>query len=130
VGFVVDISVFIDLERAEISIEARFGDDEVYLAAVSASELLHGVYRANTALRRARREKYVENILRAIPILNFDLDTARVYAQIGADLRASGHKVGAHDLQIAATALHHGLTLLTANVRDFERIPGLAVQRW
>ena len=129
-GLLVDTSVLIELERADAPIVSNLGDQVIFLAAVTASELLHGVYRANTALRRARRESYVEKILQAIPVVAFDLDVARVYAQIWADLRAKGHNIGAHDLQIAATALHQGLTVLTANVRDFDLVPDLLVQRW
>lgn len=130
-GFLVDTSVLIELERAESSLASNFGDQVIYLAAVSASELLHGVHRANTTHRgRARRGSYVEKILQAIPVIAFDLDVARVYAQIWADLRAKGHNIGAHDLQIAATALHCDLAVLTANARGFNVVPELTVQCW
>ena len=127
-GLLVDTTVFIDLERSAEALETTFGDEEIYLAAVSASELLHGVHRADTAVRRAKRDKYVEGILSHLPILVFDLAVARVYAQVWSDLRAAGVNIGAHDLQIGATALFHELTVLTANVRDFNRIPGLQVR--
>lgn len=127
-GFLIDTSVLIDLERGARSIEPHLQSETVFLAAVSASELLHGVHRANTAARRARREAFVENILRTLPILDFDLSVARVYAQIWADLRAAGFTLGAHDLQIAATAVRYDLTILTANIRDFSRVESLRIQ--
>lgn len=70
----------------------------------------------------------MENILRTLPILDFDLSVARVYAQIWADLRAAGFTLGAHDLQIAATAVRYDLTILTANIRDFSRVESLRIQ--
>ena len=127
-GFLIDTSVLIDLERGARSIEPHLQSVTDFLAAVSASELLHGVHRANTAARRARREAFVENILRTLPILDFDLSVARVYAQIWADLRAAGFTLGAHDLQIAATAVRYDLTILTANIRDFSRVESLRIQ--
>lgn len=127
-GLLIDTSVLIELERGAESTPTPFQSEQVFLAAVSASELLHGLHRANTAARRARRENFVENILRLLPILDFDLSVARVYAQIWADVRVAGFTVGTHDLQIAATALQYNLTVLTANPRDFRRVAGLAVQ--
>jgi tRNA(fMet)-specific endonuclease VapC len=97
------------------------------LAAITASELLTGVHRADTPERALRREAYVESILEAVPVLPFDLRVARVHARLSAELARSGRRIGAHDLEIAATALAHGQPVLTANPRDFARVPGLAV---
>lgn len=124
-GILVDTSILIDLERSDIEVDLLFPGEELYLAAVSASELLHGVYRANSELRRKQRQDYVDAILTAIPILPFDLGVARVYAQVWADLVGSGLNIGAHDMQIAATALHYDMGVLTANVRHFSKIPDL-----
>lgn len=126
-GLLVDTSVLIELERGNESIYQRLDAEQVFLAAVSAAELLHGVHRANTAARKARREAFVESILRILPVLDFDLSVARMYARIWADVRSAGFTVGAHDLQIAATALHYDHTVLTANVRDFSRVAGLPI---
>jgi tRNA(fMet)-specific endonuclease VapC len=48
-----------------------------------------------------------------------------VHAQIWAELQAKGEMIGAHDSWIAATALAHGMTLATANAKEFERVPAL-----
>lgn len=100
------------------------------MSAVTASELLHGVHRANSARRRTRRRAFVEAIFAGVPILPIDLDVARIHAQIWADLRTRGAVIGAHDLFIGATALAHGLTVATRNERHFGRIGGLSVTRW
>jgi predicted nucleic acid-binding protein len=59
-----------------------------------------------------------------------DLAVARVHARVGADLAAAGLTIGAYDLWLAATCLAHGHAILTANVREFGRVPGLDVQAW
>lgn len=132
-GILIDTSVLIQLERggAEVSDRVRLaGDDSVFLSVVTASELLHGVWRARDEGMRARRIALVEAILREIPLIDLDLAVARVHAQIWAEQQAKGLMIGVHDLWIAATCIAHGFRIATVNVRDFERIPGLQVQRW
>ncbi len=127
---IVDSSVFIALERRGFSLEALSGaapEEEAAIAAITASELLHGIYRAATPERTVRREAYVEAILLAVPVLPFDLRVARIHARLWVGLRAQ--PLGAHDLLIAATALAHSSTVLTANVREFLRVPGLSVSQ-
>ncbi len=102
-------------------------EEEAALAAITASELLHGVCRADTPARALRREAYVEAILSVVPVLPFDLRVARIHARLWAELRSQ--PIGAHDLQIASTALAHSSAVLTANVREFLRVPGLSVTR-
>jgi len=129
VGYLIDTSIFVAMERRELS-TADVPDDPVAISAVTASELLHGVHRADTAQRRGRREAFVETILEAVPVLPVDLSVARVHARIWADLRSRGATIGAHDLLIGATALAHQLTVATRNERHFRRIDGLSVVRW
>ncbi len=137
-GTVLDTTVFIELERAmrdlpaahamtEVAqrLEAQLEEDEnVGIAAITASELLHGVHRA-TDQHRGRREAFVEGVLAAFPTLSFDLLVARVHARLWAGLASSGTEVGAHDRLVAATAMATGWRVGTANVRHFNRIPGL-----
>lgn len=127
----IDSSVFISLERGGLSLESLpldVMDEPVAVAAATVAELLMGVHRANTPERRLRRESFVEGILELLPILPYDLRVARLHAQAWAQLAASGQTVGAYDLMIGATALAHGYAVLTENLRDFRRIPGLVVE--
>lgn len=55
---------------------------------------------------------------------------ARRCAEIRGQLERSGRVIGPHDLQIAAIAFQHGLTLVTHNTREFSRIPGLKLEDW
>jgi tRNA(fMet)-specific endonuclease VapC len=99
---------------------------EVGIAAITASELLHGVHRATEA-HRGRLEAFVEAVLAAFPVLSFDLLVARVHARLWAGPASAEAEVGAHDRLVAATAMTAGWRVATANVRHFNRVPGLDV---
>lgn len=77
----------------------------VFLAAITVSELLHGVHRAADLGRRARRTIIVEEVVDRFPIVNLDLPTARVHAELWAFLASEGKLFGAHDLWLAVSAL-------------------------
>lgn len=129
----IDASILIEAERGRLQLEphvARRQDDESFLSVITASELLHGVHRAVELGQRARRSAFVEGILERFPLLQVDLATARAHAQVWAVLSAAGTLIGPHDLWLAATCIAHGLTMVTANVREFERVPGLELEVW
>lgn len=129
-GALIDSSILIALERGQLDLDAAFEGfehEELALSVITASELLHGVRRAASAARRARRDAWVETLLASIPVLAFDLIAARVHARLFAQLSGEGATVGAHDLIIASTALSRGLDVLTRDQRSFPRIAGLTV---
>ncbi len=139
-GTLLDTTVFIEVERAlrglpvgstldEVS--RRLEDildagEEVGIATITASELLHGVHRA-TPEHRPRREAFVEAVLATFPSLPFDQLCARAHARLWADLVSSGADIGPHDRLVAATAISAGWRVGTANVRHFDRVRGLSV---
>lgn len=127
-GLLIDTDVLILAERHRGQVEfARWEPEgEAFISVITASELLVGVHRADTPQRRNRRAAFVESLLAQIPILDIDLETARVHAQVLGSL-PKAVTVGAHDLLIGATALRHGLAVLTRNTSDFSNIPGLRV---
>jgi tRNA(fMet)-specific endonuclease VapC len=132
-GVLIDASVLIGFERDRAAIAPRLAgreDEEFFVSVVTASELLHGVHRAKTPDVRARRSAFVEAVLERFPLLSIDLPTARSHSQLWAELASTGKVIGPHDLWIAAACIAHGLTLVTANAREFERVPGLAVESW
>jgi tRNA(fMet)-specific endonuclease VapC len=129
----IDSSVIIAAERAAGSLTPvleRLTGREIAISAITASELLHGVHRAEGAWRRGIRERFVEEILEDLPVIPFDLEVARVHSRIWADLKRQGQMIGTHDLAIAATALAHGMCLVTGNPREFGRIEGLEMNVW
>ncbi len=132
-GVLIDASVLIEWERGRIDLPPQLEgreEEPFFVSVVTASELLHGVHRAVQADIRARRSALVEAILERFPLLPVDLATGRAHARVWATLAASGQLIGMNDLWLAATCLAHGLTIATANVRDFGRVPGLAVEVW
>jgi tRNA(fMet)-specific endonuclease VapC len=132
-GALVDASVLIAAERGVLDFDTvlrDYAETDFALAAITASELLHGVHRAKGQSRRTRREAYVESILARFPVLAFDFAAARTHARLWASLAAKGVSIGAHDLLIAATAMARGLDVVTRDERSFPRIPGLSLIRW
>ncbi len=132
-GTLIDSSILIAAERGRIDLGAALGaraDEAFAIAAITASELLHGVHRARTPTQRQRREAYVEQLLASLPVLAFDLLVARIHASIDAQLAARGLAVGVHDLLIGATAVAAGYKVATHDLRGFPRIPGVEVERW
>lgn len=127
-GLILDTSLLVAAERRTLSLVALLdavASEPVGIAALTASELLHGCHRAAEAGMRARRFAFVEALLDRIPVYEFGLREARRYADLWAALSREGSLIGAHDMLIGATALARGCTLATLNERDFRRVPGL-----
>jgi predicted nucleic acid-binding protein len=132
-GILIDTNVLIDYERGRLDLTSKIEgreQEECFISVITASELLHGVWRAKEPHIRSRRSAFVEAILERLPILPTDLSTARIHAQLWADLESRGTMIGVHDSWLAATCIAHGLTLVTNNPREFERVPGLVVESW
>ena len=105
---------------------ARVGTDRICTSVVVACELRFGARRRGSATLTAR----VEQLLEAMAVLPFDVPADEHYADIRADLERVGTPIGSHDLLIAAHARSLRLTLVTHNVREFARVPGLSVEDW
>jgi tRNA(fMet)-specific endonuclease VapC len=72
----------------------------------------------------------MEKFLAPLEVRDFDLAAARQYGQVRTALQRKGSLIGPLDMQIAAHALAIDLTLVTNNVREFRRVPGLRVENW
>jgi len=101
--------------------------EEQFTSAVTVGELFKGAYRS--AARQRHLKNIEERVLPAVTALPYDVSVARVFGKIRAYLEQSGSILPDADLQIAATALYHGLELVTGNLRHFERIPDLRLNR-
>jgi predicted nucleic acid-binding protein len=137
VGLLIDSTLLIHAERTALTPEQlvaavldKWGDVELAVSAMSAGELFHGCWRADTAARRARREEFVETLLSAIPVVPLGLPIMRIFGEIDARLRAKGSTVPTSDLLVGSTALSRGDEIVTGDLRHFRRIPGLKVHRW
>lgn len=127
-GMLIDTDVLILVDRGQMALDLACFKAEgmAYISVITASELLVGVHRAQDPGVRTRRTAFVESLLAALPALPVDLETARVHAQLLAQL-SSHETIGAHDALIGATALRYGYAVLTRNVKDFKKLAGLRV---
>lgn len=100
---------------------------DVCISVITKSELLYGV---EVSPRRQQDEAALNAFLQYVEVLDFPDEAAPHYAQIRAHLKAGGTMIGANDLFIAAHARSLGLTLVTNNTREFERVPKLKIENW
>jgi len=106
-------------------------DGKLATCSVVWHELCFGVARLAASKKRAAIEAYLDEAVRSIlPILPYDQETAAWHAQERARLSKRGRPPSAADGQIAAIASVNDLILVTANVKDFRRFKGLAVEDW
>ena len=130
-GVILDTSVLIEAERGNFDLEefTKGREQEPFgLSVISVAELLHGVHRADTGMRRVKRSAYVEKAIDLFPIYPFGIQPARIYAQIWANLMKQGIQIGAHDLMIGSTALASGFSVASFNKRHFDKIEGLKLE--
>lgn len=99
----------------------------IVVCSVVKSELFYGALRTQNPQRTLVRQQIFLNQFVSLP---FDDLAVMVCAQIRAQLASRGTPIGSNDLQIAAIALTHHLTLVTHNVREFSRVDGLQIEDW
>src|SRR5262245_7956060 len=100
---------------------------DVFLCSVVKAELHFGAQRSSDPIREFKK---LEQFWHPYASLPFDDRCAVVYGEIRAQLEAAGTPLGPNDLLIAAIALTNGLTLVTHNTREFQRVPGLKWEDW
>jgi predicted nucleic acid-binding protein len=106
---------------------AQLPPSEQFTTAITLGELLYGAERRGSdRLREAVRGL----VAGALTVLPFDEAAADIYGPLRARLEASGEPLDEPDLRIASIALARDLTLVTANVRHFDRVPDLRVENW
>ena len=97
--------------------------EEQFTSAVVIGELYQGAYRSQASERHLSNIE--QRVLPAVTVLPYDIGTAKIFGRIRAHLEKTGAVLPDADIQIAATALNHGLELVTGNLRHFSRIAGL-----
>jgi tRNA(fMet)-specific endonuclease VapC len=100
----------------------------VAVSSVVALELWYGV--AKSARRESNAQLLEKFFAGPLGLLAFEPEDAKVAGRARATFEAAGKPIGAYDLLIAGQALRHGLTLITANSREFGRVKGLAWEDW
>jgi predicted nucleic acid-binding protein len=135
-GLILDSSVLITAERKGETVGqllqqifAAEGDQDTVLSAIALVELAHGIHRANTPEIRSRREAFIRELLRDVPVYPFTEQIAFLAGKLDGQQQSKGVKIPFPDLLIGATAMHLGYAVVTGNPRHFEMIPNLDVKQ-
>ncbi len=105
----------------------RLTPADILLCSVVKAELWHGAHRYE---RRERRLLALQNLFQRFVSLPFDDPAAWHYGTVRHDLESRAQVIGPNDLKIAAICLAHGLTLVSSNTEEFNRVAGLKVEDW
>jgi tRNA(fMet)-specific endonuclease VapC len=128
--YLADTNILSDLirnPRGEVARHAlRVGEGAIATSIVVACELRFGAAKRQSAVLLGR----VDELLAGIEVLPLDPGVDRRYAELRWGLELAGTPIGPNDLLIAAHALSLDLILLTDNVREFSRVPGLRIENW
>ena len=123
-----NICIYVIKRRPE-SLLDRFNENASHLAisAITLAELLHG---AEKSSQPQRTLSGVEDFCSRLDVLDYGAKAAQHYGQIRSALERRGTPIGVNDLHIAAHARSEGLTLVSNNLREFERVEGLLYENW
>jgi len=107
---------------------AQTPPEQQFTSTITVGEFVYGAYKSDRPDHFLRQLE--ERVWPNVQILAFDEASARTYGKLRAELEKQGKPLAEPDLRIAAIALTHGLTVVTANTRHFSRVPGLKVENW
>jgi predicted nucleic acid-binding protein len=99
----------------------------VALSVITVLELAHGIARADLPERRARRQRFLDELLAGVPVQPITVPIALLAGQLDGQAQARGLRIPLSDLLIGVSALELGYAVATANVRHFQMIPNLKV---
>ncbi len=129
--YMLDTNILIDFLRGTSRLiydKLRESDARLFgVSSIVKAELLVGAEKCQNPEQERLR---VEMLLLPFELVPFDGICAQHYGRIRAHLEQAGKTIGANDCLIAATALARGAVLITNNAREFQRVPGLAVEEW
>ncbi len=105
----------------------QFMPNDLGISTVTLAELRYGADRSNNP---AKNHSLINGLLVALDVASFDARAADVYGVVRADLESRGCMIGSLDMMIAAHALCLGVPVVTNNIGEFSRVPGLSVEDW
>ena len=121
----------INLRPAHVQLNIRAAvtrGDPLAMSSIVFFELSYGI--AKSSFKKHNVQQLREFLSAYIQVLSFDPEDAEEAAAIRATLELKGTLIGAYDILIAAQARRRGATLITANTREFARVPGLKLEDW
>ncbi|MCH7894978.1 MAG: tRNA(fMet)-specific endonuclease VapC [Proteobacteria bacterium] len=101
--------------------------DYLSMSAITLGELVYG---AEKSAQPARNLADIEALAARVEVLAFDSQAAQHFGQVRAELAKAGKPIGPYDSMIAGHARSRGLILVTNNLREFKRVPGLRLENW
>lgn len=127
--YMLDTNIYIIKNKAKkVIIELkRHKPSEICVSAINYAELTHGVEKS-MAVEKNRLALAL--LFSNIEVLNFDIKAAIHYGKIRAYLEKQGTPIGPLDMMIAAHAMSLGYTVVTNNIKEFERVPDLKLENW
>jgi tRNA(fMet)-specific endonuclease VapC len=129
--YLLDTCVISDFVKGEPGTQIRLKQTPPSEIAVSVITVMELAYGLELNPQRAKKIKpVIDNFLSSIMLLPFSVTESESAAQIRATLKVLGQPIGAYDVLIAATALQHQLIMVTANQREFDRVPDLQTESW
>jgi len=97
------------------------------ISSITLSELIYG---AEKSINVDKNLEAIEEFISHLEVLSYDAKASQHYGQIKAALEKKGEVIGENDIHIAAHAISQGLILVTNNLREFKRVPNLALENW
>ena len=133
-GLILDSSVLIAVERKGknarqvlAALSEKLDETEIGISVITLIEIAHGAARADTAERKAKREKFIDELVLALPVFPVTVSVALRTGQLDGENQAKGLRLPLPDLLIGVTALDLGYGVGTANLRHFRQVAGLKV---
>lgn len=129
--YLLDTCVISDFIKGEPGTQTRLKQTlpvDIAVSVITVMELRYGLL--INPQRAQKVEPAIASLLASITVLSFNTAEVEQAAQIRAALKYQGQPIGAYDVLIAATALQYNLLMVTANQREFDRVPGLQTENW
>jgi tRNA(fMet)-specific endonuclease VapC len=130
IKYMLDTNILIyTIRNRPTKVRQAFKKHSAFLAmsTVTLGELIYG---AEKSTQSARNLADIEALAARLDVVPFDSEAAIHFGQVRAELANSGKLIGPYDLMIAGHARSRGLILVTNNLREFKRVPGLRVENW
>ena len=123
-----NITIYV-IKRRPISALQLFNENagRMAISAITLAELLHGAEKSSNPQQSL---SVVENFCSRLEVIAYGAKATQHYGQIRTNLEKKGTPIGVNDLHIAAHARSEGLTLVTNNLREFERVEALQLANW